>query len=771
VGVGTTIQKVESPQRLGLRRVTFTFRPPGTPEKVSLAGTFNDWTVGRTPLADPDGDGEWTVTQLLPVGEYQYKFVIGDTGWTQDVAGQDAEADDGFGGKNSIRRVDDRYPSIEVKKGDGEVFREGLEHTQGANEVNHLGKGRVQFTARAHRGDVEGVDLVLFDGATAKPTAMRWTNADKVYDFYRAEVTLPAGESRYALRYRDGKGTLWLGPSGFDPKAPATPFVFSAAKFPAFETPQWVKDAVIYQIFPDRFMNGDPTNDQDFKEWYYQGKTTLPPGGRIDVEYQEYYHLVKDWNDARALTQATHTPDGRDWMAFYGGDIEGVRQRLQYLKDLGVTAIYFNPIFEAKSTHKYDGGDYKKVDPHFGTNDSFKAFVKQAKSMGIRVILDIVYNHSGDCHWAFKDAVEKGPQSPYYNWFEFKKWPLPAGWPTVNQRWPAKDYYYCWWGFGSLPDLNFDLSRNNDAEKPIKDIAQAQVNIGLVNYLLEATEFWLRDCDVDGLRLDVPNEVPYWFWKVFNERVKKVKPDAYIVGELWGNASDYVRPGMYDAVMNYAFFRDPVQNFLGMGRGTAAEFDATLAAGRLAYPSQAVEAQMNLIDSHDTPRFLTTVGGNANRLKLAAMFGMTYVGAPHIYYGDEVGMDGGKDPDCRRPFRWDYAKDPWRVELLNYYKALTKARHAHPALRTGDFRTVHAQGMVYAYARSGGGEDFVVALNAGKGSAEVPVDTTPWGGRLTATDVLTGATEQWTGTASVKVPAETGRLFQLKRPAPQRSSR
>lgn len=768
VGVGSSFEKkAEAPEAVGLRQVPFRFKPPRTPQQLSLAGSFNDWTVGKTLLGDPDGDGVWTTTLLLAPGEYQYKFVVDSDGWTQDREGQDAETDDGFGGKNSIVRVDDRFPAVEVKKGDGEVFAEGLTHLQGSNEVNHLGGGRVEFTAKAHLGDVEGVDLITWSGGAATTHRMREVNRDRVYAYYRTEVTMPAGETPYVIRYRDGKATFDLTAKGLvkGAAAPANAFTFSATRFPAFETPDWVKNAIIYQIFPDRFRNGDPSNDQDFHEWYYQGKTTLPPGGKINPDFQEYYHLVKDWTDDKALTQSPYTPDGRDWMAFYGGDIEGVRQELDYLHDLGVTAIYFNPIFEAKSTHKYDGADYMKVDPHFGTNEQFKAFVREAKSKGIRVILDIVYNHSGNSHWAFKDAVEKGKASPYYDWYEFKRWPLPEGWPSVGHAWKPGDFYYCWWGFGDLPDLNFDLSRNNDAEKTVRDVKDAQVNVALVKHLLDATEFWLKDMDVDGVRLDVPNEVPYWFWGLFNQRVKKVKPDAYIVGELWGNASDYVRPGVYDAVMNYAFFRDPVQRFLGMGQGTAAEFDATMATGRLTYPTQAVQCQMNLIDSHDTVRFLTQVGGNVNRLKLAAMFGMTYVGAPHIYYGDEIGMEGGRDPDCRRPFVWDYEKDPKRVALLEYYKTLTKARNTHEALRTGDFTTVATDGKVYGYVRSGAGEQFLVGLNAGRQAVAMAFDATPWGGSVEAVDLLSGEKLAWKGKVQVPLPAEGGRVFQLVRKA------
>ena len=762
VGYGSTVKKAAEP-KMGLRRVPFSFKPEkATSEPISLAGTFNDWTVGKTLLTGPAADGSYSTTLLLAPGSYQYKFVVGAGGWTPDKVGQASDADDGYGGKNSIRNVDDRFPEIAVKRGDGDVFADGLAHTQAANEVNVMGGGRVQFTARAHLDDVEGIDLVTWPAGKQTVTPLRALNQDKIYEYFRVEVTLPAGATPYAFRYRDGVKSQWLGPKGLTPAA-ADKFTFDSAKFTPFTTPDWVKNGVIYQIFPDRFRNGSTANDPDFKEWYYEGKRALPASGVLNVEYQEYYHLVKNWDDYSALTQAPHTADHRDWMAFYGGDLAGVREKLDYLKSLGITIIYFNPIFEAKSTHKYDAADFRKIDPHFGTNEEFIALVKEAHAKGIRIILDIVYNHCGNSNFAFRDAVEKGDKSPYWSWFEFKKWPLPQGWPAVDHLWKPSDYYTCWWNFGDLPDLNYDLSRDSKAEIPIRDVKDAQPNIPMVQYLLDATTYWLKDADVDGLRLDVPNEVPYWFWKLFNQRVKSTKPDAYIVGELWGNASDYVRPGVYDAVMNYAFFRDPVLKFLGQGQGSATEFDASLATGRLTYPSQAVEVQMNLIDSHDTVRFLSQVGGNVNRLMLASLFQMTYVGAPSIYYGDEIAMEGQRDPDCRRPFVWGWEKDAKRVAMHDWYAKLTALRNAHPALRTGDFRTVSATGMTYVYTRRNANEEFLVAINAGKSAATVPVDLAPWGGKLAATNALGTGSESWSGTATLQLAPESGRIWKITR--------
>jgi glycosidase len=275
-----------------------------------------------------------------------------------------------------------------------------------------------------------------------------------------------------------------------------------------------------------------------------------------------------------------------------------------------------------------------------------------------------------------------------------------------------------------MPNLNFDLARPNSDEPRVMDVSQARVNWPVVNHLLDATRYWLEEIDVDGYRLDVASDVPFWFWEMFRKTVKEAKPDAYIVGELWGASPEYVNGRYYDAVMNYKFFRDPVLSFFGKGEMTADEFDRAIAPGRMIYAQEGVQAQMNLLDSHDTERFLTTAGGDIRRIKLAFLFGTTYVGAPTIYYGDEIAMTGRHDPDCRRPFLWNYTDDPRRVELHDYVRSLTRIRREHPCLVHGAFRTLHADGSVFVYQRGSGPDRAIVALNAGTEEAEVtiPVD-------------------------------------------------
>ncbi|NNF06642.1 MAG: hypothetical protein HKN21_07765 [Candidatus Eisenbacteria bacterium] len=754
-GPGGNLAAVEenaAEETVGLRQVKFSHKMNSKPGDISVAGTFNDWTVGKSPLTDPDGDGVYETTVLLAPGDYQYKFVI-DGNWTTDREGADDFADDGFGGQNSIIRVDDRFSTIDIGQNDGRMFTEGVGHEQSSGELNNLGNGAVQFTFRAHRNDVTGMGIHVSDeGGGSTSLAADPTNVDGVYQTYSVTVTKnPPRPFKYLAYYQDGDEVFHLSKTGFSKERPAKDawFEFSEEKFPPFITPEWVKNAVIYQIFPDRFKNGNTGNDQNFSEWYYDGKNELPASGKTN---EEYYHFVDDWYDVAGLSTSPYRTDGKpDYFSFYGGDIQGIHESLDYLEDLGVNAIYFNPLFEAKSNHKYDCCTYLEIDPHFGTNEEFKAFVDEAHSRGMRIILDIVFNHTGKCHYAFQDAVKKGPDSEYYDWYEFKQWPLPSG------SFKADDYYYCWWGFGDLPDLNFDTKKIAPNENDAKSLADATPNEPLIDHLMDVVQLWIGDMDCDGVRLDVANEVPFWFWKEFNKKVKSIKPDAYIVGELWGNAGEWIGPDLYDATMNYAYFRDPVTKFLGQGNGTATEFDRALAAGRNTYPVQSVQTMMNLVGSHDTVRYLTQIGNDPNRVKLTHTFGFTYLGAPHIYYGDEIGMTGGKDPDCRRPFLWNYEQDPQRVDLRNHIKKLAKIRSEHKALTHGTFNALGHSGKVYTYIRSYQGESLMVVLNGGKTQGRAT-----FGSMGMATELLSGEQVEING-EMILAPSE-GKIFLLESP-------
>ncbi len=702
-----------------LRKVEFSYKPDGIVNDVYVAGSFNDWNQKANEMKKQE-DGSYQTFLLLKPDEYHYKFVVNGSEWITDDKAEKF-VDDGFGGKNSILVVDDSYQKVTIEKGDGEILTYGIPFEQDLQTVNPLTETKIEFKTRSHPDDVEK----LFLWKDKEKIPMDLVSQSNSYDYFRAIITIPdpKKEFDYCFIYEDGGKEYFLGEKGFAKNLSEIElYHYSQETVEPFFTPDWVKNGVIYQIFPERFYNGDKANDPDFTEWYYE-KINIPPDkGKKLPKHTQYFHLVEDWYDIEGLKQSPyHQGEQPDYNSFYGGDIVGVHKKLDYLADLGITIIYFNPVFQAKSNHKYDAVDYKKLDPHFGTESEFKAFMADAKKKGIRVIIDVAFNHTGETFWAFQDGMKKGEKSEYYDWFEWKKWPLPD---PVPADYKPIDYYECWWGFGEMPNLNFDLELSNQTENSIKNVEDANPHWDVVNYLLDdVVEYWIGEMDLDGFRLDVPNEVPFWFWKLFREKVKSLKPDAYLVGEIWTNATEFVNNDVFDATMNYAYFKDPVMRFFVERNANAKTFDRELKPGRFNYPIQAVQVMMNLIDSHDTHRFLESAGGNISKLKLAALFQMTYVGAPHIWYGDEIGMMGGHDPDCRRPFNWKYTEDPEKVALREYYEKLIEIRKENPALRTGKFETLFTQDRIYAFERILDNEKIIVIINNEESPQNIVIDT------------------------------------------------
>jgi len=481
--------------------------------------------------------------------------------------------------------------------------------------------------------------------------------------------------------------------------------LLKSIKVADFNTPNWVKDGIIYQIFTDRFCNADKNINPDFSEWYYQPENKLSPAAR-----ERKFKLIDDWYNIEVLKE-----DENKHYLFYGGDLAGVKSKIDYLVDLGITIIYFNPLVQAASNHKYEAYDYFKIDPHFGTNDDFIQLVKLLHNKGIRVIVDFAFNHVGIGFFAFQDCLEKGKKSKYYHWFDWHKWPLPD---KITKDFDAKEYYQCWWGHSIMPDLNFDLDRQHPDENYIKDKNEANVNEDVVGYILEVADFWLKQFDIDGFRLDIPNEVPFWFWKMFRKRVKQIKPDAYLVGEIWHNAYEWVNENYFDAVMNYKYFKDPIYDFF-IGSSTANDLAELINTGLNKYPPQATQVMMNLLDSHDTFRFLQSAEGNLEKLKLAVLFQMTFVGTPHIFYGDEIAMMGGHDPDNRRPFNWKYQEDEKAVEIREWYKKLIKIRRDHKILRKGDFELLKAAGKLIIFRRYLNNDEMIIIINNSSKAVEL----------------------------------------------------
>jgi len=415
--------------------------------------------------------------------------------------------------------------------------------------------------------------------------------------------------------------------------------------------PDWVKDAVFYGIFPDRFRNGDPTND--------------PPGTR-------------PWGDP---------PDRR---SHFGGDLAGIVESLDYLEDLGVTALYLNPITVAPSNHKYDVADYFRVDPQFGGDEALRALVDAVHRRGMRLILDGVFNHCGAEHPFFQDVLRRGRASPYWDWF------MIQGEKVLQE--PAPNYA-CWAGVASLPEWNHG-------------------NPKVREYLLSVARYWLVEYGIDGWRLDAVEHMPPDFVREIRATVKEVNPDAYVLGEVMGLAAAWFKFGALDGVMNYRLWEALVY-LIAWDSWDASQFLAYLKGLWGSYPRENTYASYNLIGSHDKPRIMTLCNGDRRKVALVAATIFSLPGAPAIYYGDEIGLEGGEDPDCRRCFPWDPSH--WDHELRALFQRLIRIRKESAALRRGDLRFGEARGRAFSLVRECPEERVLFLLNAGDEEASFPL--------------------------------------------------
>lgn len=458
------------------------------------------------------------------------------------------------------------------------------------------------------------------------------------------------------------------------------------------EPPAWVADAVFYQVFPDRFARSE---------------RVVAPGP------------LEDWD----------VPPTRH--GFKGGDLLGLAERLDHLTELGITAIYLNPIFSSASNHRYHTFDYMAVDPLLGGDEAFRELLEGAHARGMRVILDGVFNHASRGFWPFHHVLETGRHSPYRDWFYFDAEALDSGrqlraYPDESLRdaleteWADAHHagvqsletlgYRAWWDLPALPKLNTD-------------------NPVVREYLFGVAEHWTR-FGADGWRLDVAGEIEDPdFWREFRRRVHAVNPEAYIVAEFWREDREVLEGDRFDSLMNYPL-AEAIISFVGgprlrmeiigqhaelarqVRREAAPAFAERLERALTVYRPATTRAMLNMLDSHDTPRLLTMVGGDRATVRMSWLTIMTLPGAPCIYYGDEIGLPGEMDPDCRRAFPWD--RSAWDEEILAWLTALVALRHAEAVLRHGETRVVGAEGMAVAYLRGDAGGALLVALNAGE---------------------------------------------------------
>lgn len=532
---------------------------------------------------------------------------------------------------------------------------------------------------------VNNVLLRLYKNSSEEKVVMKEIEKRKNESLYSIEITVPENEGLvwYYFIINGGNENFYYGcPDGvFGGRgsvfaAPPGSFQITVYKR-GFKTPDWFKDSVIYQIFTDRFFNGNENGEVD----------SIKDGCIIH----------RKWNECPEYSPENINRD------FFGGNIEGIIKKLPYLKDLGISVIYLNPIFESPSNHKYNTGDYMKVDPMFGSNETFKELTEKAGRMGISIILDGVFSHTGDdsvyfnkyCRYPSVGAYQS-KDSRYYRWYNFTDYPQK---------------YECWWGIDTLPDVN-------EMEPSYQDFLLSNKN--------SVIKYWMG-LGAAGWRLDVADELPDEFIVNLRKIVKGVNRDAVIIGEVWEDAShkmsygkmrNYLLGNELDGVMNYPL-RDGIINFL-TGRIDGSKLNSILMGLYENYPLESFYSLMNILGTHDTVRVLTMLGDSPDenklskedmsrftlnedamsiakkRLMMASLFEMTFPGVPCIYYGDESGMQGLKDPFNRRTYPWG-SED---MELLQWYKKIISIRNRYDFLKSGTFIPAYAGEDVYAYIRS-----------------------------------------------------------------------
>ncbi|MBS4815415.1 MAG: glycoside hydrolase family 13 protein [Clostridium sp.] len=628
------------------------------------------------------------------------------------------------------------------------LFSDGTEFYRCPSEPDPY--DRVRLRLRCARENLDAVILVFND----ERIEMEKLYNDRLFDYYETFVQLGTEQVFYYFEIHCGQMVCYYNNVGL---CNSVEEYYNFTMTPGFHTPDWAKGAIFYQIYVDRFYNGDRSNDVEDNEYIYIGEGTSK---------------VTDWNKYPAAMGVRE---------FYGGDIAGVIQKLDYLQDLGVEVIYLNPIFVSPSNHKYDIQDYDYVDPHFGrivkdegellqkdeqgnwksdpdypnkaasryicrvtdkenleaSNRLFAEFVEEVHRRGMKVILDGVFNHCGsfnkwldrECIYENAEGYEKGAyvseDSPYNTFFKFRE-----------HQWPYNPHYDGWWGHDTLPKLNYE-------ESP-----------ALFDYIMHVGRKWVSPpYNVDGWRLDVAadlgqsGEYNHYFWKEFRRNVKEANPNALILAEHYGDPTEWLKGDEWDTVMNYDAFMEPLTWFLtGVEKhsdeyrqdqlGNPDSFFGSMRHFMTRFHTQSLQVAMNELSNHDHSRFLTRTNRKVGRtaylgpeaanegvdkaiMRLAVMIQMTWPGAPTIYYGDEAGLCGWTDPDNRRAYPWGREDQ----DLIDFHKEIIRVHKDYQAMKTGSIMFLHGQYQFISYGRFNEQDKFVIAINSGDQpvSVELPV--------------------------------------------------
>ncbi|MFD1039756.1 alpha-glycosidase [Virgibacillus byunsanensis] len=536
------------------------------------------------------------------------------------------------------------------------MIKESIYHRPKNNFAYAYDEKTLHIRLQTKRNDMEQVTLIHgdpYDWSENKwqvhKKDMYLQASDELFDYWLVEISPPYRRLRYGFELTNEEEKIVYTETGFYNVAPSDVKLYFCFPFlnsiDVFQAPEWVKNTVWYQIFPERFANGNTENDPEGTlEW-----------GSVDPSYDNHF----------------------------GGDFEGVMEHLDYLEDIGITGIYFTPIFKAYSNHKYDTIDYMEIDPQFGDKETFKELIKKCHERGIRVMLDAVFNHSGYYFPQFQDVLKNGKSSQYKDWFHIREFPV--------QTEPRPNFD----SFAFTPHMPKLNTENPEVKQ----------------YLLDVTSYWIEEFDIDGWRLDVANEVDHQFWRDFRKKVKTIKSDVYILGEIWHDSMPWLQGDQFDAVMNYPFTLAAL-DYLATGTITANEFKNQMTKVLCSYPENVNEVAFNLLGSHDTARVLTLCNEDSRKAKLLYVLQFSFKGTPCVYYGDEIGMTGGDDPGCRKCMIWDKSKQD--LQLKSFIKKLIHFRKTEAAFGSrGKFRFMESgiETNHLVYSKSYENEVVYVAIN------------------------------------------------------------
>lgn len=639
-----------APQQPQTSNITFIYPAQQGVKAVDVVGQFNNWVRGANPLAFNVTKNEWIATFRIPVGVYQYLFVLNHSKWVRDPNAPIAP--DANGNKNSSLIVAPEYYLLKPgATGDGFISTQAISHKPDRLDTCRVDNNCAWVSITTRANDIQFISVRIVGSSKNYPAKI--THADPLYDTWKATIPFDKnGLTKYYFHIQDGSEIIDYGRNGVQPLNKSLPFVQAINDYPLPKEPKWVKNAIIYQIFPDRFWDGDRSID--------------PKG-------------VKPWGTL---------PTPQTWQIRLGGDLQGIIDKLPYLEHLGINCIYLNPIFESLSNHGYDTVDYYHVDHRFGSNEVLRQLVEKCHQAGIRVILDGVFNHTSPDFFAFKDILKNQEKSKYLHWYHISKFPV-----IVKEGQTA---YETFAGVPTMAKLNQD-------------------NPATAKYFCGVGAYWINYAHIDGWRLDVGDGISHSFWRKFRKSVKSADPNAYIVGEEWGDAHTYLQGNEHDAVMNYRW-RAAVLDYFVNHLTTAQQFIRKLNVIRTDYPRACFLNEFNLIGSHDTERIRTLCKDSNDQEAQVIAFQFLYPGVPTIYYGDEIGMDGGHDPDDRRPMIWDPSQ--WNGTISSIYRLLIQLRKSNSVLTHGTACQLKAEDGGIILHRSYKGQS-IEGVFAGKKSMSI----------------------------------------------------